>query len=233
MWTAWRGCLETVEGFGVSLKDIIMNTRAGILTTIALIGVGLLLWQASVVAPAFAGGDDDIAFVGSSKCKACHKVQYKSWQEGRKSKSMDTLLPGKFAEVKTKHGLDPQKDYTKDESCLKCHTTGYGAEGGYAIPDAADEKAVKKAKKLEGVGCECCHGPGSKYKKLHKEIKKGKEDGRTYKLEEMYAAGMWKIEAEKCTKCHNDKSPTFKGFDFEKQKSDSSHEHVPLEQRAG
>ena len=47
----------------------------------------------------------------------------------------------------------------------------------------------------------------------------------------MYEAGVWKIEAEKCAACHNEKSPTFKGFDFEKQKSDSSHDNEPLKQR--
>ena len=220
-----------------------MKARWGILAAVVALGVGLSLWQVVLVSPAMAGpevataavaaslpamGGDEIAYVGSKKCKACHKVAYESWEEGRKAKSMDTLMPGKFVEAKTKHNLDPEKDYTTDEGCLKCHTTGYGHEGGYAIPDPADEKAVKKAAKLAGVGCESCHGPGSKYTKLHKAIKKEK---RTYKVTEMYEAGMWKIEAEKCTACHNEKSPTFKGFDFEKQKGGCSHEHEPLKQR--
>ncbi len=221
-----------------------MKARLGILAVVS-VGVGLFVWQVSFVSPAHAGPEisvataaavlpalpgDEPAYIGSKKCKACHKAQYTSWEEGRKAKSMDTLMPGKFAEAKTAHNLDPAKDYTKDESCLKCHTTGYGHEGGYAIPDAADEKAVKQAKNLEGVGCESCHGPGSAYKDLHKDIKKEK---RTYKFEEMVKAGQWKIEQAKCEQCHNEKSPTFKGFDFEKQKMDSSHTHEPLKQREG
>ncbi|MBU0717373.1 MAG: cytochrome c family protein [Planctomycetes bacterium] len=222
-----------------------MRMRMGILTTLACVAVGLLIWSGDLIPPAQAGsevisaatamavlpaGDDDIAYVGSNKCKACHKEQFKSWEETVKGKAFETLQPGQAIEAKKAANLDPEKDYTTDEGCLKCHTTGYGHKDGYAIPDPADEKAVKEAAKLANVGCECCHGPGEKYVELHKEIKKGKGE-RKYKDEEMYAAGVWKIEEARCKECHNDKSPTFKKLDFEKQKDEVSHVHVPLEYR--
>jgi formate-dependent nitrite reductase cytochrome c552 subunit len=192
---------------------------------------GAALTSVKLLAAGPAAEGEEHAYVGSKKCKMCHRDEYKSWEEGKKAKTFDILMPGQAAEAKTKAGLDPEKDYTKDESCLKCHTTGYGKKGGYQIPDPADEKAVKEAKALQGVGCECCHGPGSAYLDFHKELMKSK---RTYKDEEMYAAGMAKITKEHCVDCHNEKSPTYdpdNPFDFEKMKGKGGHEHFPLKQR--
>ena len=216
-----------------------------ILTAVCCV-VGLSVWLGSP--PAVANGSqlvaagppmtlllipDDFEYVGSKKCKMCHIKVHKSWAKTKMAKTFEQLKPGVDAEAKTKAGLDPQKDYTKDESCLPCHVTGWGKKGGYAIPDEADKKAVKKAKDLEGVGCEACHGPGSAYSKVHKEIQKSK---RTYKQEELFAVGMVKQDAKACIDCHNDKSPTYdasKPFDFEKEKDADTHEHEELKQREG
>ena len=206
-----------------------MKTRSVMKIAGLSVGVGLVCWQFAAVSPAFAG--EGAKYIGSKKCKMCHTAQYKSWETMKKAKTFELLLPGNAAEVKTKHNLDPAKDYSKDESCLKCHTTGFGHEGGYFVPDAADEAAVKKAAKLAPVGCESCHGPGGEYSELHKEIKKSK---RMYKVDEMYAAGLWKIEEAACTKCHNDTSPTYdasKPFDFATMKGDGGHDSSALKQR--
>ena len=118
-----------------------MKARLGILITVATIGVGLLVWQVGSAAPAVASpevavasavatlpalGDGEFEYIGSKKCKMCHKVQYKSWEAGHKAGTFELLKPGQAVESKTKHNLDPQKDYTTDAGCLKCHTTGYG-----------------------------------------------------------------------------------------------------------
>ncbi len=174
-------------------------------------------------------GGSGYAYVGAKKCKMCHTKQHKSWKTTKMANAMDTLKPGAAAEIKTKHGLDPKKDYTTDVTCLQCHTTGFGAEGGYAIPDPNDKKAVRKAKKLAGVSCESCHGPGSEYIKIHKDLLMTK---RKYKVEELYAAGMTKIDATTCTTCHNEQNPTNPGdFDFDKKKDEGTHKHLPLKQR--
>ncbi|MBN2563342.1 MAG: cytochrome c family protein [Phycisphaerae bacterium] len=169
-------------------------------------------------------------YVGNKACKMCHIKQHKSWAKTKMAGALESLMPGKDVEIKKKHNLDPQKDYTKDKSCLKCHVTGFEEKGGYAIPDPADEKAVKKAEDLANVGCEACHGPGSEYAKLHKEIKKAK---RTYKDEEMCAVGMKKFDKDMCVNCHNEKSPTVNKeapFKFEEDKNKDTHEHLPLKQ---
>ncbi|MGD2109440.1 MAG: cytochrome c family protein [Phycisphaerae bacterium] len=225
-----------------------MKIRGTILLSVAAFATGFVFWQAGAMSPAVAddgaltaatvsmalpavGGDYE--YVGSKKCKMCHIKEYKSWEKTKMAQSFETLKPGQASEAKAKHNLDPAKDYTKDESCLPCHTTGYGHAGGYAIPPAGDDKAAKKAKKLEGIGCESCHGPGSAYIDVFKEIQKSK---RMYKVEELYAVGLTKIDSASCTSCHSDKSPTHdasKPFDFEKQKDEDTHEHQPLKQREG
>lgn len=82
----------------------------------------------------------------------------------------------------------------KDPKCLVCHVTGY--------------ETLKEVKsELSGVQCESCHGPGSAYIKVH--AKKDKEGARK--------AGMIAHPTpDSCKTCHNEKSPTFKGFDYAK-----------------
>ncbi|MFQ5493808.1 MAG: multiheme c-type cytochrome, partial [Phycisphaerae bacterium] len=187
---------------------------------------------ASVVTlPTFGDDEPSYSYVGNKKCKKCHIKQYRSWEKTRMAQAFDILMPGNRKEKKEQFKLDVSKDYTKDEKCIKCHTVGFGKPGGYAIPDPEDKKAVRKAKKLRGVGCECCHGPGSAYIKVHEDILKSK---RKYKVEELYAAGLFRIGKTVCITCHNEESPSVNPgdpFDYEKRKDQGTHEHYPLKQR--
>jgi len=167
--------------------------------------------------PAFAG---EHAFVGSNKCKACHIKEWKSWAETKMAKSFDVLKAGERAEAKKAAGLDPAKDYTKDATCVPCHTTGYGEKGGFV--DFASTP------KLVGVGCESCHGAGGTYIKPEHMSLKNKE----YKKADIVAVGLVdKVGPAQCTSCHNSESP-FVGpdykFDFEAKKSEGAHETYPL-----
>ena len=70
----------------------------------------------------------------------------------------------------------------------------------------------------EGIQCEACHGAGSAYK----TITLMKDHAKAV------AAGMSdfsvKGAAEKrCKTCHNEKSPTFKGFEFDKMWAKIEH----------
>lgn len=224
-----------------------MRFRTAILVlAVSCTAIGLGFWQtasaaarndprvtaaAVVTVPALADSDPTYSYVGSKKCKKCHIKQHKSWAKTRMGKAIDILKPGNNSEQKQKFDLDVAKDYTQDEKCLKCHTVGFGKPGGYAIPDPEDKKSVRKAKKLSNVGCECCHGPGSEYIKVFDEILKSK---RKYKVEELYAVGMYKIDESTCKTCHNEESPSVQPgepFDYEKRKDDGTHEHYPLKQR--
>jgi len=144
-----------------------------------LMAVGLMV----VVSMVYAG---DFTYVGTNKCKMCHKGAskgevYEKWEKSLHAKAFEALR---------------SKGEEKNPECLKCHTTGLGA-GGYQPGDA-------NASDFEGVGCESCHGPGSAYKSLSimKDQKKAIENGLIIPTEAV------------CKKCHNEKSPTFKGFNF-------------------
>lgn len=168
-------------------------------------------------------------YAGPGTCKNCHLKQHKSWKATGMAKTFESLKPEACAEKKTKAGLDPAKDYTKDEKCLKCHTTGYGTPSGF--PAVVEGKTwtpeeVERAKKNEGVTCEACHGPGSLYWPLKKLNEK-------FKLAEIVALGATSPpKAEQCMVCHVKECPTMPAdyvFDFEKAKhSPNIHEHVPL-----
>ena len=82
--------------------------------------------------------------VGAKKCKVCHIKIYKSWKDTGHAKAFEALNPGVKAEEKKNAGLDPEKDYTTDASCIACHTTG-------------------NSTMQPGVQCEACHAPGKKY----------------------------------------------------------------------
>jgi hypothetical protein len=160
------------------------------------------------------------SFIGSKKCRTCHIKEHKSWAETKMAKAFEALRPGVSAEAKEKAGLDPQKDYTKDETCLPCHTTGYGGEGGFNDEDSTPT--------LVGVGCEMCHGAGGTYTKKELMSLQNKE----YEKGAVVAAGMVDIvTVAQCKNCHNKQSP-FVGddyvFDFEANKDEGTHEKYPL-----
>lgn len=159
-------------------------------------------------------------FVGSGRCKKCHIKEYRSWQQTKMANVFDLLKPGARSEEKKKAGLDPDKDYTGDPECLRCHTVGYGKKGGYLDP--------KKTPNHLGVGCEMCHGPGGTYLSDGYMTMENKE----YKREDLVAVGLVaKINAEVCIACHNEDSPFLDEndtFDFEKMVQQGVHEIYPL-----
>ncbi len=146
-----------------------------------------ILIVVSVVAIVFSMAySGDFTYIGSQKCKMCHKGEkkgmvYEKWEKGPHAKALEILK---------KEGGE-----TKPE-CLVCHTTGYD-KGGYKIGDA-------NAANFEGVGCESCHGPGSAYKKMSimKDKAQAIENGLIIPNEAV------------CKKCHNEKSKDFKGFNY-------------------
>ena len=84
--------------------------------------------------------------------------------------------------------------------CLKCHATGGSAD-------------------MPGVQCEACHGPGSDYKSM--KVMKDHDAA--------VAAGLIIPTEATCTGCHNDKSPTFKGFNFAEAAAKIAHPNPAAE----
>jgi mono/diheme cytochrome c family protein len=159
-------------------------------------------------------------YVGVKRCKACHMKQYKSWKETNMAQSFNNLKQGVMPEEKKKAGLDPDRDYTHDKDCLRCHTTGYGKAGGFI--------SIEETPKLIDVQCEACHGPGSGYSAIMKKNK-------NFKLAEVKAAGLLlpNETTNNCMECHGDDSPFNEKLDpkytFEiKDRLKNTHKHFPL-----
>ena len=161
-------------------------------------------------------------------CKSCHFKQWKSWKETKMAQAFEVLKPGVSIESKQKRNFDPQRDYTEDPNCLPCHTTGYGLPGGYQIPRNARYKVRKAAEQTEGGTCEACHGPGSLYGPVHKDVD---DKARPYKPEEFYAVGEYQVNRQVCVRCHNRRNPTAEPdyhFDFQAHKDKDTHENAEL-----
>jgi len=178
-----------------------------------MIAAGILLFLTSGVQ---AEEKKDFDFAGVTTCKKCHRKVWKSWKETPMATSFDILKPGERADIKKKAGLDPQKDYTRDASCLPCHTTGYGKTGGFV--------SMEKTPSMAGVSCEACHGAGKEYNKVMKK------HSRNYTEEEILHVGLNKDPRVTCITCHNEKSPTRKFQEsFDAQEHDwPGHDPVTL-----
>lgn len=135
-------------------------------------------------------------YIGAAKCKMCHMKpdkgeQYKKWLASPHASAMKTLAGDQAKEIAAAKGI---ADPATDASCTKCHSTVGHMDSGLGA-------GIKMS---EGVSCESCHGPGSMYKGA--SVMK-KRDLAMQK-------GMILATEAVCKTCHNDESPTFKGFDF-------------------
>ena len=83
---------------------------------------------------------DGLKYVGSKTCKACHEYEYEKWSTKKHAHAFATL---------EKVGSD------YDPECVDCHVVGMQYEEGFISP--------KKTPHFKDVGCEVCHGPGSKH----------------------------------------------------------------------
>jgi len=169
-----------------------------------------------------AGGHDHPSqgrFVGPGACKECHPEQYESWEKTRMANTFVALLPGENVEEKRMVGLDPATDYSREEACVPCHTTGYGLVGGFV--------SIEETPDMVGVSCEACHGHGGTYANSVMD-----PEDPTFRTSEAIEAGLVYPPTEAvCQACHNSSSP-FVGmeyqFDFDERVSRGTHEHFQL-----
>ena len=153
---------------------------------IAALGLGILITGAASAEP---------RYIGSKACATCHKDEMQDWKRSAHGKTMEVLLAGKRSGPKHKAAVDPDKDYSKDDKCLKCHTTGYKKEGGFVDINTTPD--------LGGVGCEECHGPGGTYREIHNKKMLDFKSAEVRAAGQLYASKGDKV----CEKCHNNDSP--------------------------
>jgi mono/diheme cytochrome c family protein len=148
---------------------------------------------------------DGAEYVGVGKCKACHLKEYKSWQTLDHAKAMETLKSGdaaKIADMATKLNVKLSGPANENDACIDCHAVGHMLAGGYPAADST------KNANLSAVGCESCHGPGSKHVSAEKAVKKDFING--------------KPSEAMCKSCHN---PTMSPkFDLATYKAKGIHE---------
>ena len=161
-----------------------------------LLGIGILLFGFSTIAVA-----QDHQLVGAPNCRMCHGAkignQWKIWTESAHAGAFETLASDASRKIAEEKGLgDPQKE----AECLKCHATHAFLGSEVTV------SAKGKYDPSEGIGCEACHGAGSDFKRVMKDHDAAVAAGLATDLGE-----------DLCKKCHNETSPTFQGFDYEKQ----------------
>ena len=79
-------------------------------------------------------------YVGSGACISCHQAEHEIWEATAHAHAWATL---------EQHKADA------DPNCIGCHSVGFGTPSGY--------RREFKHEKLVNVGCESCHGPGSRH----------------------------------------------------------------------
>ncbi len=81
-----------------------------------------------------------LEYTGSKSCKSCHDYEYEKWGSKAHAKAYSTL---------------EQVNSQFDPECVVCHVIGMDYESGFISQQDTGH--------LIDVGCENCHGPGSKH----------------------------------------------------------------------
>ena len=118
-------------------------------------------------------------FVGSERCSSCHVQAFDFWKKTAHARAVNTLV---------------KRNKLFDGNCIGCHVTGYRKPGGSVLgkleyPVKVGDTAFTK--KLQDVGCENCHGPGSKH-----IVAPVGADGKAQHITR-------ETSAETCVGCHN------------------------------
>lgn len=133
-----------------------------------------LAWAKANGKPCPAPAPNEGAYVGNARCADCHEDALTVWNATKHAHALPTLEA-----VGKQHHLD----------CIGCHVTGWQRPGGVCRLDLVAPAA--------NVGCEACHGPGSRHAEDPDAVHLSKGD-----------------EPATCTGCHDlENSPH---FDFEK-----------------
>jgi Cytochrome c554 and c-prime len=96
--------------------------------------------KATADIPCKDAGPGGARYLGSETCGACHAAALAQWKTQKHAHAVKTLEDaGKLCDL----------------GCIGCHTTGFDKPGGFCSP--------QKVGALKEVGCENCHGPGSRH----------------------------------------------------------------------
>lgn len=153
------------------------HLRPLLLLTLLLFGVFL-----NPVSLGASDAESGIAYVGESRCKACHNIPktglfHDDWAATAHARAFDALT----------------EDERRNPQCLECHTTGYGAPGGFV--------SLAETPKMANVQCESCHGPGAEH--LASAIRNMRNPAAVVPPPTV-------PDEMNCRGCHNERSPTWR-----------------------
>jgi hypothetical protein len=143
-------------------------------------------------------------FVGSETCKDCHRRAYKVWKEGRD----DHAAKHSHAYATLQHPPNSRGGIPRnfDPECISCHVVGWNPQKYF--PYRSGFLSLEATPHLTDVGCENCHGPGSKHVAAESGDEAVDDDEMTARREKMWLD--LKDAEQKCLECHDlDNSPDF------------------------
>ena len=120
-------------------------------------------------------GSGEYRYVGSSKCRLCHRKFFIGRKKDPHDHSMKKLT---------------ESGHQENPKCLTCHATGFRIPTGFV--------SLEKTPRLSNVQCEGCHGPGNLHIKIAKK-KKGKDGIHGF----LAGSNNEAILKNMCTACHN------------------------------
>lgn len=121
-------------------------------------------------------------YVGNAACAQCHGGAMKAWEKTVHARAWQTLVDAE---------ADPQRygwPVTRYPDCVHCHVVGYGEQSGFVDAETTPN--------LRDVGCERCHGAGSRHV----------DDPEAHRL----GIARGRRASELCAECHDfEQSPDF------------------------
>ena len=148
---------------------------------------------------------EEATYVGKKICSQCHSSaksgkQADIWAKSKHAEAYNTLTTPQAMEIAKAKGI---ANPAEAKECLECHTLGKTV-----TPEMLGASFDIK----NGVQCETCHNPGSVYRNRSIMLDKAKAiEAGLHSFKDMA-----EVEAM-CRTCHNEKSPNFKGFNFQER----------------
>lgn len=144
----------------------------------------------------------DPTYVGTPECASCHVEAHRFWEETAHASAVATL---------------EERHKAFDQNCIGCHVVGWEKPGGSVLGKLVYEDELGGetfTKDLREVGCESCHGAGSKHR-----LNPLDETGQPQHIDR------WPDE-DSCVQCHvPDHSPTFDFDVYVEQITGEGHEY--------
>ena len=138
---------------------------------------------------------DAAKIIGAGKCGECHKQEVRAWKSSKHHEADSIPITDEGEKIAKALGI---ADVEADSSCLGCHFTVKGNDGGEPV---------------SGVSCESCHGAAADWVESHGNYGDGvekqdeSESHRKSRIEKSLANGMLRPEriydvAANCLQCH-------------------------------